>query len=266
MPKSTKQKEGPRQLIASDISYLYDSLCRSGNWKLNPRSFESSEFMPLDTVRFDADRGRYEVEEGSTATNDDVIAQAMVVCLLYRMEKGWGKARSFQALSVWCGAPAKADDVDDDFPLENLWREEIQGLIRDKRLGKTTLGHNDNYDNFPRLYACSKGRWSRRSSSYLGQVHLFAEQAAVQMALHLHQNVSENYAILAACVINYVLGNDEDRGGDRLLMYELSSTLLVSARKESDNFPKTAYDDILASGRQFEKGQNNSRTKRQRVS
>lgn len=160
---------------------------------------------------------------------------------------GWGKARSFQALSIWSGKKANANDADDDFPLENLWEEEIKTLIGEKKLGKNTLAHNDNFDNFPRLYGCSKGRWARRATSFIGQVHVFAEQAAVQMALHLHQNVSAGYALLAAFIIHYALEcNDEE--GDAL-MYDLSDSLIRSSRKESDNFPKTAYTDIVASER-----------------
>lgn len=265
MTKSTKQKETSRQLIASDISYLSEPLCKSGNWNINPCSFQSSELMPLDVAQFDRDSERYHVvheDEGSTITEDDVIVQAMVVSLLYRMEKGWGKARSCKALSIWSGKPANANDVDDDFPLDNLWHDEVQSLIRHKKLGKTTLGHNDNFDNFPRLYACSKDRWARRSDSYIGTVHIFAEQAAIQMALHLHENVSGDYALLAATIIHYALESDGDTGDS--LMIALARSLLESARKESDNFPKMAYDDILAAGQKFEKVSNDSQRKRQK--
>lgn len=43
--------------------------------------------MPLDTVQFNGDCRRYQVKQGSDVTEDDVIAQAMVMRLLYRMEK-----------------------------------------------------------------------------------------------------------------------------------------------------------------------------------
>eukprot|EP00581_Thalassiosira_minuscula_P017777 CAMPEP_0183722758 /NCGR_PEP_ID=MMETSP0737-20130205/14630_1 /TAXON_ID=385413 /ORGANISM="Thalassiosira miniscula, Strain CCMP1093" /LENGTH=379 /DNA_ID=CAMNT_0025952993 /DNA_START=18 /DNA_END=1154 /DNA_ORIENTATION=+ len=246
--KTTKQKEGPRQLIASDISYLPDTLCNSGNWDLRPTSFQAREVWPLEVAQFNAGKGRYEVKYESGVTEDDVIVQSMIVCLLYRMEKGWGKARSFQALSIWSGKRANANDVDDDFPLDNLWEDEIQSLIREKKLGKNTLKHNDNFDNFPRLYGCSKGRRARRAGSFIGRVHIFAEQAAVQMALHLHRNVSKAYSFLSAVIVHMALqSNSEERGQ---LMYALADTLLHSARKESNNFPDVALRDIFPTRRE----------------
>ena len=234
--KSMKQKEKPRDMIGSDISHLGEVICESGNWNdVKRSSFKSSEMVPLDFVQFNEERGRYEVEEGSNITEDDMIIQAMVMFALYRMEKGWGRGRSWKALSVWSGKPAIDADI---FPLENLWKEEIQQTIDNKQLGKNTLGHFDNLDNFPRFYGCSKGRWSRRSSSYIGQVHIFAEQAAVQIALHLHKHVSREYALLASSIIHYAFYNDFD------LMSAISFSLEDSARKESECFPKTALDDL----------------------
>lgn len=150
--KSTKQKEVPRQKIAVDMRRLGPKLLEGGVWNLRPSSFRFSEALPLDDAHFDEGRRRYRPRAGSDATEDDVILQAIVVFALYRMERGWGKGRSFRALSVWGGRPAPGDGGDDDgdFPLENLWKEEIRERIDGKRLGRNTLGHADNYDNFPR--------------------------------------------------------------------------------------------------------------------
>mmetsp|Transcript_32507 Transcript_32507/g.59627 ORF Transcript_32507/g.59627 Transcript_32507/m.59627 type:complete len:152 (+) Transcript_32507:411-866(+) len=150
----------------------------------------------------------------------------MVVFSLYRMEKGWGKGRSHKALSVWSGTPGNKDGGcgggdNDAFPLENLWKEEIRQRIDEKELGKNTLGHIDNFYYFPHFYGdrnggTTEGRWARRSNSYIGQVHIFAEQAAVQLAVqlavHLHRNVSKSYSFLAAFGILHGLkcGDDDE--------------------------------------------------------
>ena len=245
--KSIKQKEKPRDMIGLDISHLGEVICTSGNWNdVQQSSFESSEILPLDFVQFNEEKGRYEVEEGSNITEDDVIIQAMVMFALYRMERGWGRGRSWKALSVWSGKPA--NDADDIFPLENLWKEEIKQTIDNKQLGKNTLGHFDNFDNFPRFFGDScKGRWSRRSSSYIGQVHIFAEQASVQLALHLHNHISKDYALLASSIIHYAFYNEFD------LMSDISFSLEDSARKESECFPKTALDDLCKHAQESKK-------------
>ena len=242
--KSKKQKETPRQLIASEISYLHNILrgSESNFAEVKQSSFKTGDMMPLDVAQFNKNKGRYEVKEGSDVSDDDVIIQSMLIFALYRMEKGWGRKRAFQALSIWSGKPAN-DDADNIFTLTNLWKDEIQKAIAEKKLGKNTLGHPDNFDNYPRFYGNSKGRWGRRSSSYVGQVHMFAEQATVQIALYLHENVSEQYALLASMIVHFAF-HDDDK-----LMYLIASRLIESARKESDCFPKTALDVIISSAR-----------------
>ena len=71
-------------------------------------------------------------------------------------------------------------------------------------------------------------------------MHIYAEQAAVQMALHLHRHVSTDYSFLASTIIYYAL----QFGNDKELMACLSVLLLESARKESAFYPKTALDDL----------------------
>ena len=243
--RSEKQKERPRQNIAGDIFHLMEIAPRSKKdwWNVKQSSFKSNELLPLDFVEFDKDKNRYQVTSAEDFTEDDVILQAMVIFALYRMEKGWGQARSNKALSIWGGEPA--NDTDDElFPLVNLWKEEIRQRISKEVIGQNTLNHFDNFDVFPRFYLPEdpRKRWKRRSDSYIGQVHIFAEQAAIQLALHLHEHVSRDYAILSSLIIFTAL-RDEDDTKEKLAFY--LNSLIDSSRKETDCFPKTALDDIF---------------------
>lgn len=240
---SSRQKEEPRKIIVEEISRLGEILSLNTHWSsVQFSSFKSGDILPLDFVQFNKRTGRYEVEEGSNVTEDDVIIQAMVIFALYRLEKGWGRERAIKALSVWRGKSKRGSyDADDIFPLQNLWKEDIQQAIAEEKLGKTTLSHPDSFDNFPRFYGTTqRNPWKRRSNTYKNQVHIYAEQAAVQMALHLHRHVSTDYSFLASTIIYYALQfyNDEE------LMICLSVSLLESARKESACYPKTALDDL----------------------
>lgn len=248
MPRSTKQKEKCREIPVRTISslpYIFSGNHEKNIWDLNPASFESSECMPLDFVKFNPQTNRYTLndeERKGEVTEDDFIAQAMVVFVLYRMEMGWGDLRTFQELSVWCGKPPEESDEDAHFPLENLWEKEIKDLIANKKLGKKTLGHPDNFCTWRHMYDhCyeGKGRWARRSNTFLGNGHILAEQAAVQIALHLHENVCIDYSILAATLIHYALRDD-----GREILSELADSIIKSARKESDNFAKVAFDHV----------------------
>jgi hypothetical protein len=240
--RSEKQKEEPRQNIADDLFRIGIALSSmQDSWNVKQSSFKSNELLPLDCVEFDKEKNRYQVTSTEDITEDDVILQAMVVFALYRMEKGWGQGRSIKALSIWGGKPA--NDTDDElFPLENLWKEEIRQCISAKMIGLTTLDHFDNFENFPRFYLRGgpRSRWRRRSDSCIGQVHIFAEQAAIQLALHLHEHVSRDYAILSSLIIFTVLRDEKEE----LDLYLCS--LIYSSRKETDCFPKTALNDISA--------------------
>lgn len=226
-----------------EISRLGEILSLNTHWSsVQFSSFKSGDILPLDFVQFNKRTGRYEVEEGSNVTEDDVIIQAMVIFALYRLEKGWGRERAIKALSVWRGKSKRGSyDADDIFPLQNLWKEDIQQAIAEEKLGKTTLSHPDSFDNFPRFYGTTqRNPWKRRSNTYKNQVHIYAEQAAVQMALHLHRHVSTDYSFLASTIIYYALKFYDDEE----LMICLSVSLLESARKESACYPKTALDDL----------------------
>jgi hypothetical protein len=82
----------------------------------------------------------------------------------------------------------------------------MQDWIACKKLGRTTLSHPDNLDEFPRLYRRSTGAWARRFKSMRNQVHILAEQAAIQMALHL----SDDYSVAAAQILHYALQERND--------------------------------------------------------
>ena len=242
---SSTQKELPRMKIAQDISMLSKVLSMNSDWSdVQKSSFQTSDILPLDFVKFNEATGRYEVEEGSNVTEDDVIILAMVIFALYRMEKGWGRERGYAAFSLWRGkSKLKSYDADDIFPLNNLWKEEIETKLADQRdkFKKGHLAHPDYLDNFPRFYGYdSLDEWKRRSNTVKSQVHIYAEQATVQMALHLHRHVSTDYSFLASTIIHYALDfcNDEE------LMACLSVSLLESARKESAFYPRTALDDL----------------------
>lgn len=253
---SNKKKKRPRSRKNQTRQHICNSFLGgirsglgSGNWDLNPKSFrhavddEESPPNPLAGVVFDPDTSRYVTtdtyaETHTSTKDDDAIAQAMVVYMLYRVEKGWGNLRSFQALSVWMGKEPKDDDDDDDFPLENLWKQDMESWITTKQLGKTTMAHPDNWDQFPRFYEDWSGIWARRSNSMRSKLHELSEQACIQMAQHL----SDDYSILAAQFLDYALRDEEDFGDDD--MKGLADSLYQSALKGKDNFPKTAFDDL----------------------
>ena len=71
------------------------------------------------------------------------------------------------------------------------------------------------------------------------QLHIISEQSCIQMAKHL----SEEYALLAAQIIHFVLQDDFERE-DTL---HLAKSLYQSARKESDNFPRIALANLFES-------------------
>lgn len=245
-------KDRARLKTASFIAHLADTFQRGPSWvELNDESFEDiDEETPIEKVTFNEVTRRYEVNEGTNASartgtaEHDAVAQAMVMILLYRMHKGWGQPRFLKSLSVWTGKPATDDDHGNPFPLPNLWAKDIDAYIKEKKLGETTLSHQDNFDNLPRMYGCSTSRWSRRSSSYISQVHILAEQSAIQMALELPG--FDNYATLASQIIHYALQEDDNEGlrVEEQLMSHLALSLFRSARRQTDCFAKTALDDI----------------------
>lgn len=105
------------------------------------------------------------------------------------MEEGCGNTRGTNALSVWGGEPAGI--ADDNFPLENLWKEEMQQIIDAGKIGPRTMNHPDNFYHSPEfLLPFVRGTgWARYAEIFLGVLHIFAEQVTVQMTLHLHQNI-----------------------------------------------------------------------------
>ena len=222
----------------------------SGHWDLNPKSFrealdEVSPPNPLAGVVFDPDTRRYvTTDDTANAKEDDAIAQAMVVYLLHRLEKGWGNLRSFQALSVWMGKEPKDNDENnennDDFPLENLWKKDMELWIETKQLGKTTMAHPDNWDQFPRFYSdVSRAIWARRSNSMRSKLHELSEQACIRMAKHL----SDDYSILAAQFLDFCAARRRGLWGRRHGTPG-GDSLYQSALKGTNNFPKTAFDDL----------------------
>ena len=211
--------------------------------------FDGKSGSWMDFIEFDGKLGRYKVKggpnkrykmkHGSSVTEDDVILQAMVVFAIYRMEKGWGKSRANKALSIWGGDPA--NDKDDEFPLTNLWADEIQVQVAAKVIGPTTLNHVDNFDVFPSFYQpenpLANTKWARRSNSYIGQLHVLAEQAAVQLALYLHESVSHDYADLANSIISVAWFEDTE------ILKSIIIILVDSAREETDCLASTALDN-----------------------
>ena len=280
MPRSTKQKEKIRDRLVSSIRLL-SCLRRDEDWDLdqdwvpwdlNPDSFRSSEYMPIDHVELNPRTNSYqfnyrreesaddddeeeeeeekeEDDENHKTRNpynvkeDDFIAQAMIMYWLYRLEKGWGLPRSCQGLSIWCGKPPKQEE-DTPFPLKNLWAKEIEELIANKKLGKNRLGHTDNFCEWEGMrYSSRKSRksgWPPEPHRDIGLT--LAHQATIQIALYLHKNVSVYYAMVAALLIHYALQVRPDDEFDIMTM--LVESVKGSARKESDNFAKIALDDI----------------------
>jgi len=141
--------------------------------------------FPIQSVRFDKKDRRYH-STSKLFKDDDVILQAMVMMALWRFENTYGVQTMLQQLSLYNNSGSEnqesnsASSTTTDLP--NLWEEEIQNLISNKKLGKTTLHHKDNYDSFQKLYATSEppSTWARRSKTFKSNVHVLAEQASIQ--------------------------------------------------------------------------------------
>ena len=137
-------------------------------------------------------------EDDEEITEDDIILQAMMMLLLARMEQWWGQEKTVRQLSIW-----NHDKKPNESDCLNLWESEIQDLIATKKLGKNSTNHQDNYCTFVQLYpVTSEARWNRRSDTFLGQLHMLAEQATVQWALAAERDDLE---MLACCVLREMI-------------------------------------------------------------
>ena len=149
--------------------------------------------------------------------HDDFILQAMVMWNLYRLNQGWGRQKMLRQLTVWSNPKQKTESH-----LSNLWKEEIRDLQAAKKMGKTTLEHQDNFDTFCRFYTFTEdtsGRWARRSATHLNWLHILAEQATVQWALDAAKD-DPHLSELAACVIRIQWQTRNRKQLPRLLLAE----------------------------------------------
>jgi hypothetical protein len=96
--RTVKQKRESRLAIRNTLVGLPETF-RNGEWHLSKKSTED----PLASVQFNPTSGRYESTDKSIQ-EDDCIAQAMVMLLLYRLEQDWSLNRTMNQLATW-GAP-----------------------------------------------------------------------------------------------------------------------------------------------------------------
>ena len=219
------------------------------------KSFVSNknEESPLDYVIWNETTRRYEMPPpppskkkggGSTTskfTIDDCILQSMVMLLLARLDKGWGAERMCRELSIWTNNDKKPNLRDD---LLNLWKQDIDEWISQKKLGKNMCSHHDNYDSFSHLFMFSCGklddRWNRRSSAYLSQLHVLAEQATIQWALASIDD-DPHLPNLALCILKVFFGTKcNEHGIEPTEVRDICDILFEVAEKNGDHFVKDA--------------------------
>jgi hypothetical protein len=117
-------------------------------------------------------------------------------------------------------------------------------LIEQRKLGKTTLNHEDNFCRIPPLYGRPwpepkrQDRWDRRSSDFLGRLHELSEQAIIQLALHVQEHITRDYSVLAALAVKFAL---ED---DAFVMEDLAASLFMSSEQEDANFARVALERV----------------------
>ena len=173
-------------------------------------------------------------------TIDDCILQSMVMLLLARLDNGWGTERMCRELSIWTND--KKPNLRND--LLNLWRQDMDEWISEKKLGKSTCGHHDNFDSFCHLFMFSCGkmddRWNRRSSAYLSKVHELAEQATIQWALAKVDD-DPHLPNLALCILKVFFGAKCEKDGfEPQEVGDICSILFKVAEKNGDHFVKDA--------------------------
>jgi hypothetical protein len=230
-----------RKVVAKVIAEKIPIALAEDCWSLSKRNYKEGD-TPLDFVQFNHKTKRYE-PIGSDWNEDDVIFQALVMMLLYCLDKGWGQRRCVQALSIWTGEPPSQEDDDDEvFQLDNLWKEEVEELIQTGKLGsEKTLGHYDSFAGFQQLYRVRKPRYFRRSACMLNYVHVLSEQAAIQFALKLREE-QPAYPTLAALVIHFAHNYSTET-----IMSDLAQLLLQSAERadtRTKTFCKQSLEDI----------------------
>lgn len=165
--------------------------------------------------------------------------------MLARLEHGWGLQATFQQLSVW-NWNGKAKTIKADLP--NLWEGEIERLVKEKKLGRTTLAHQDNYDAIGHLYLGSGGelplngdRWMRRSKTMLNQLHVLAEQAAVQWAL-AHMEEDPHCATMAAGLMR--IFQQVETHQELLELHDIMIQAANQAELESGTFSKILMEKL----------------------
>lgn len=144
MPKPNKLSRKTAREDLENLYQIFGPRTAPHDWNFSS-VFEQescSEGTPMDFVRFNHETLRYESTDENVKP-DDFIAQSMVMLILYRLEHGVGFWKACKQLSIV---------GDKQSSLQNLWLEEICKLIDKKRLGPTTLHHQDNFDGFRQCF------------------------------------------------------------------------------------------------------------------
>lgn len=224
-----------REATIENMPNLADKLY--GNLAFNcSNKFTTTMANPaLDVVKWNESKLRYEVPTKSGYTNDDAILQAMVMLFIIgRMQYGWGLELTCRQLSTWCHPKKPSTNKDN---LLNLWQSEIEILVANKQLGKTTLNHHDNYCSIAHIYR-SEGftnhggaKWQRKSTSFLGKLHEISEQATIQWALS-QKDVDPYMSEVAIVIIKLLCQHKPQK------QKQLSSSSCSSSSEEENNTPK----------------------------
>ena len=228
-------KKKTREKAASTIRNL-NWILRQKWWNLSkafcrPDAAEPGD-NPLGVAAFDQKTLRY-ISTDPQIKPDDIICQSMVVMTLWRLQEGHGAPTMLQNLSIW-----QEDKKPSKSNLVNLWETEIQQLIQKNQLGRPTLSHHDNYDSFHHFYPSTPpSAWARRSTSFKSQVHVLAEQAAVQFALSL---ADQHLQLLAASVVKLCLGLDHHDELNGL------TDLLLRAANRADSSDSASFTALVA--------------------
>ena len=198
---------------------------------------KNSAFNPLDVAELQHQHNtpRY-VSTDVDINQDDFIAQAIVMLGLYRLQNGWSLKTTCAQLSLYGGKNPSCQSI-----LENVWQAEIDLLKKENKVGKI-FNHQDNYEQFMRLYTHQRGStkassWDRRySSSSRNYVHVYSEQAVVQWAKSVSQQ-DKRLAQLAGWLLRFQLKNNTCK--------ELEERL-ITVSKQGGDFSENLRDGLVA--------------------
>lgn len=207
------------------------------------------EDEPLDVIQWNDALKEYEIDKSSSNdfVIDDAILQAMVMFfVLGRLQHGWTQAETVRQLSIWPKHHPKPN-LTRLSSLHNLWGLEHKKLIRNKKIGKTTLNHVQNYTTICHLYYEEGwyGREARKTNTtHFGILHKLTEQSCIQWALDQKEKeplLSE----LAVVLIKLLFQCDYSQRKDVMAKANALSNILLSEAQKDDDKLHTFCQRVL---------------------